>query len=319
MFSTAMKINEKNVVSFAASDSPVDKEGYLSKKNDVKGFQRRWFVLKGNLLFYYEKKQDKEPAGLVVLESYSVQASATEKHGFEISFDGPGTRTYVLAADNDEDMQSWMRAISHASYEFLRGIVNELQKQVDVLTSRSTPTPPPKPARPPDGKVPILPKPKTKVENGVLVDVSDAPPVPPKRRSLQASESSDPSSSTISTLPSVVPYHPIPPHTNPVVVPSSGKGPEPLSPSSTLDRTPILLPTITSEDYDVPPPPIPAKGEHSRGRVSPQVFQNTPSSHDPSTSTRVNSSSKDIYSIHQELSDAIRGSSAERTVTDSVS
>ena len=130
-----MKLNEKNVANFAVCSSPIDREGYLQKKADYKGFQRRWFVLKGNLLFYFEKKQDKEPIGVVVLESCSVQASPSEKHGFEISFDGPGTRTYVLLADNDDDMQSWMRAISHSSYEYLRSIVNELQRKVNVITS----------------------------------------------------------------------------------------------------------------------------------------------------------------------------------------
>ena len=102
-----MKLNDKNVASFAVCSSPVDKEGYLSKKGDLnKGFQRRWFVLKGNLLFYFEKKQDKEPLGVIVLEACSVQASSPAKYSFEISFDGQGTRTYILVADCDEDMQS---------------------------------------------------------------------------------------------------------------------------------------------------------------------------------------------------------------------
>lgn len=95
-----MKINEKNLYTFANS-KPVDKEGKgRSLKNsleisckrtisllsislisfpqsDVQGFlqfkremkfQKRWFVLKGNLLFYFDKKGDKEPIGLLLLE-----------------------------------------------------------------------------------------------------------------------------------------------------------------------------------------------------------------------------------------------------------
>lgn len=86
-----MKINEKNLYTFANS-KPVDKEGELSRlyhesqfstfdffssviarqgflhfKREMK-FQKRWFVLKGNLLFYFEKKGDKEPLGLLLLE-----------------------------------------------------------------------------------------------------------------------------------------------------------------------------------------------------------------------------------------------------------
>ncbi len=301
MFSSAMKINEKNVASFAASDSTVDKEGYLSKKNDVKGFQRRWFVLKGNLLLYYDKKQDKEPSGLIVLESYSVQASATEKHGFEISFDGPGTRTYVLVSDNDEEMQSWMRSVSHASYEFLRGIVNELQKQVNGLTtSHSHVTTDRSPTKGEGGKVPIVPRPKQKVENGVLVDVTEVPPIPPKKKLVVIkTPSPEPSSDPAHTIP----YRPIAPYTNPVVVPSSSKGPEPLSPSSTMDRTPILTPT--SAGSDASPPPIPAKVD----KPHPQTLNHAPPfTHTPAIVSLglERSPLKDTYQVHKELMDAVK-------------
>lgn len=69
-----MKINEKNLCAYAVSSAvAADKEGYLMKKGEVnKGFQRRWFVLKGNLLFYFEKRSDKEPLGVIILEGCSV-------------------------------------------------------------------------------------------------------------------------------------------------------------------------------------------------------------------------------------------------------
>ncbi len=69
-----MKVNEKNLVAIAsASHLVVDKEGWLNKRGEVnKGFQKRWFVLKGNLLFYYEKKTDREPVGVLVIEGCTV-------------------------------------------------------------------------------------------------------------------------------------------------------------------------------------------------------------------------------------------------------
>lgn len=69
-----MKINEKNLIAIASSSHlPVDKEGWLNKKGEVnKGFQKRWFVLKGNLLFYFEKKSDKEPLGVIIVEGCTV-------------------------------------------------------------------------------------------------------------------------------------------------------------------------------------------------------------------------------------------------------
>lgn len=209
-----MKLNDKNIASFAVCSSPVDKEGYLLKKGDQnKEFQRRWFVLKGNLLFYFQKKQDKEPLGVIVLEACSVQVSSHARYAFEIAFDGQGTRTYVLAADNDEEMQAWMKAISHASYEYLRSIVNELQRRVNQLTSSSQPADggasgmtllhvgPSKMRTPHRAQSEKLPSKgseggpitsrtkgstKVTVKNGILVDLDDedVPPVPAKKKSM---------------------------------------------------------------------------------------------------------------------------------------
>ncbi len=69
-----MKINEKNLIAIAnAAHLVIDKEGWLNKKGEVnKGFQKRWFVLKGNLLYYFEKKNDKEPIGVLIVEGCTV-------------------------------------------------------------------------------------------------------------------------------------------------------------------------------------------------------------------------------------------------------
>ena len=68
-----MKINEKNLCAFASSATPVDREGWLDMRGEVgKSYQRRWFTLKGNLLFYFEKKGDKEPIGVIILEGCTI-------------------------------------------------------------------------------------------------------------------------------------------------------------------------------------------------------------------------------------------------------
>lgn len=67
-----MKINEKNMCYFATSP-PIDLEGWLQKRGEVnKSWQRRYFVLKGNLLFYFEKKGDREPIGVIILEGCTI-------------------------------------------------------------------------------------------------------------------------------------------------------------------------------------------------------------------------------------------------------
>ena len=305
------------MASFATCSSPVDKEGYLSKKGDVKGYQRRWFILKGNLLFYFDKKQDKEPSGLIVLESCSVQASAGEKHAFEISFDGSGTRTYFLVADNDEEMQSWMRAISHASYEYLKSIVIELQRQVDTITSRSLTSDDDRRKESTTMVIPVTPKPKTRIENGIVVDVEEeAPPIPSKQRKK-------PSQTNLDSVQRAPAYS----HASPVV-PLSTTG-KPLSPPGTLDRTPTLSPTVVSSptdksqlidltdtDYDTPPPPVPHKQQLAVSSSS-EVFIDQPSSHSSTVVKKLAASSADhsktVYEMHQGFSEAMAALKNERT------
>uniref|UniRef100_A0A1B6EUR6 PH domain-containing protein n=1 Tax=Cuerna arida TaxID=1464854 RepID=A0A1B6EUR6_9HEMI len=130
-----MKINEKNLAAFATSPTPVDREGWLVKRGEVnKGYQKRWFILKGNLLFYFEKRGDKEPVGVVVLEGCTIELSEDEEQfSFKIVFHGPGNRSYVLGAESQESMEQWMKALACASYDYMKLMVADLQKQLDEM------------------------------------------------------------------------------------------------------------------------------------------------------------------------------------------
>ncbi|KAH8281220.1 hypothetical protein KR044_011658 [Drosophila immigrans] len=126
-----MKINEKNLCVFARAP-PYDMEGFLNKRGEInRAFQRRYFVLKGNLLFYFETRNDKEPLGLIIVEGCTIELSIESDMGnycFEIAFNG--NRTYVLAADSQESMEAWMKALTCAGYEYKRIIVAELKRQL---------------------------------------------------------------------------------------------------------------------------------------------------------------------------------------------
>lgn len=109
-----MKINEKNMIAFATSATPVDREGWLlsqGKRGEMRGgYQRRgfqWFVLKGNILFYFDRRSDKEPVGMIVLEGCTIElAEDEEEFGFKIVFHGPNNRSYALAAESQVDEHS---------------------------------------------------------------------------------------------------------------------------------------------------------------------------------------------------------------------
>ncbi|GAB1597936.1 probable serine/threonine-protein kinase DDB_G0272282 [Argonauta hians] len=160
-FKKKMRINEKSLIHFANSNRSSDKEGYLQKKGELnKSFQKRWFILKGNLLFYYEKKHDKEPIGVVVLEGCTIELAAAhhinsgssnngsstgssgtssgESFTFEIVFPRSGARTYVLSSSTQEEMESWMKALTCASYDYLKMMVTELQRQLEEANLEQT-------------------------------------------------------------------------------------------------------------------------------------------------------------------------------------
>ncbi|XP_053958943.1 sesquipedalian-1 [Anastrepha ludens] len=161
-----MKINEKNLCVFATTP-PFDCEGFLNKRGEVnKAFQRRYFVLKGNLLFYFEKKGDKEPLGLIIVEGCTIELSEeSDQYCFEIAFNG--NRTYVLSADSQECMEAWMKALTCAGYEYKKLVVAELQRQLEEIecsrnkatnvTNISVPRPPPRRQNPFNRPAPALP------------------------------------------------------------------------------------------------------------------------------------------------------------------
>lgn len=132
-----MKLNERSLAQFAVSSSPLDKDGYLNKKGEVnRGYQRRWFVLKGNLLYYFEREGDKEAIGVVILENCHVELAESEDqpYAFQISYGGAGARTYVLGASSSKEMESWMKALSNASYAYLKMMVEDLERRLQELT-----------------------------------------------------------------------------------------------------------------------------------------------------------------------------------------
>jgi len=141
MSGSKMRLNEKNVINFAACNSPVDKEGWLLKKtpdSSARGFQKRYFALKGNLLFYYDKKGDREPLGVIIMEGCTVELVEVpdQAYTFGIIFQGQGSRAYLLAADDQDTMEAWMKVLACATYEYMRLMVAELQRQLDDINAQ---------------------------------------------------------------------------------------------------------------------------------------------------------------------------------------
>ncbi|XP_017274861.1 sesquipedalian-1 isoform X2 [Kryptolebias marmoratus] len=127
-----MKIHKKILTHYLSCTSPVDKEGYLYKKKKRTGtFQRRWFVLKANLLFYQERPADRHLLGVIVLEGCAVQRSeADEQFAFSLVF-GPGLKTYRLAAGDHRSQESWVTALFSARHCHLSQLLRDLQRKYE--------------------------------------------------------------------------------------------------------------------------------------------------------------------------------------------
>jgi len=133
--------NCKHLVMFARSNSLVDKEGYLWKKGEFNtSYQKRWFILKGNLLFYYEKRNEPEPVGVIVLEDCFVQLAegGDSPFTFSIHFTGEGTRVYKLTADDEESCNSWMKALTTCTYGYMQILVDNLKVEMKKLRENNS-------------------------------------------------------------------------------------------------------------------------------------------------------------------------------------
>uniref|UniRef100_G1S0X6 Sesquipedalian n=1 Tax=Nomascus leucogenys TaxID=61853 RepID=G1S0X6_NOMLE len=135
-----MKLNERSVAHYALSDSPADHMGFLrtwggpGTPPTPSGTGRRcWFVLKGNLLFSFESREGRAPLSLVVLEGCTVElaeAPVPEEFAFAICFDAPGVRPHLLAAEGPAAQEAWVKALSRASFGYMRLVVRELESQL---------------------------------------------------------------------------------------------------------------------------------------------------------------------------------------------
>ncbi|XP_029015689.1 sesquipedalian-1 [Betta splendens] len=128
-----MKLHKKVLTHYLSCTSPVDKEGYLFKRKERNGtYQRRWFVLKANLLFYQERPADRNLLGVIVLEGCAVRRSESDgQFGFSLVFEAPGLKTYRFAATDHQTQERWVKALLSASHCYMSLLVRDLGRQYE--------------------------------------------------------------------------------------------------------------------------------------------------------------------------------------------
>lgn len=91
------------------------KDGFLTKQGgSIKTWKKRWFVLKGDTIFYFKTPRDTEQTGEIKLESTCVcnpEKARGKKFYFSVT---TPTRTFIMFAESEETMKQWVDKISQA-------------------------------------------------------------------------------------------------------------------------------------------------------------------------------------------------------------
>ena len=129
--------NDRTLAKYAVGQA--DQAGYLFKRSD-RTFYKHWCLLRGNMFFYFEKKTDREPLGVIILEGCSIEVSDEfEMNLFIFKINFPSScKIYYLAAETHEIMETWILTLSRCSFLYLRCILEELTHSVQN-TPPSTP------------------------------------------------------------------------------------------------------------------------------------------------------------------------------------
>ncbi|KAK1798377.1 hypothetical protein P4O66_007833, partial [Electrophorus voltai] len=102
-------------------------------------YLRRWFVLKGNLLFYQERPAVRSLLGVIVLEGCDVQPDEADGQlAFSLVFKGPGLRKYHLAAEDHLSKDSWVCTLLSASHRHLALLVKDLARLYEETKQEKT-------------------------------------------------------------------------------------------------------------------------------------------------------------------------------------
>eukprot|EP00467_Chlorarachnion_reptans_P000976 CAMPEP_0114500756 /NCGR_PEP_ID=MMETSP0109-20121206/8133_1 /TAXON_ID=29199 /ORGANISM="Chlorarachnion reptans, Strain CCCM449" /LENGTH=940 /DNA_ID=CAMNT_0001678437 /DNA_START=78 /DNA_END=2900 /DNA_ORIENTATION=- len=91
-----------------------EKEGYLFKKGQGirKAWGRRWFYLKEDNLYYVRSKKDLRPNFVANLVLAAVKEMKNCERPYTIVLTNPqGSREYLLQAESEADMESWIKAL----------------------------------------------------------------------------------------------------------------------------------------------------------------------------------------------------------------
>ncbi|XP_063982173.1 pleckstrin homology domain-containing family J member 1-like [Diachasmimorpha longicaudata] len=135
-----MKCNDRELVDISRGLPQM--EGRLQHKRAHKSvFKERWFKLRSNLLFYFNitelgQLDDRQPAGIIILENCKINADVISEGAFAFSivFRDEHEKRHILTARTEGQVNQWVTALRQASYEYWRSRLITLQERLFVRT-----------------------------------------------------------------------------------------------------------------------------------------------------------------------------------------
>jgi hypothetical protein len=122
-------------MSFAWS-TQVDKEGSLRKQGHiVKNWKLRWFILKGDKLWYFKSKEGLDkPLGEIVLtgsQCMNVSDKIKKENCFQLTC-GYDSKVFFIQASTKDVMEAWMKAINKGALFYEVGGPFDIEHPIHV-------------------------------------------------------------------------------------------------------------------------------------------------------------------------------------------
>mmetsp|Transcript_26623 Transcript_26623/g.29675 ORF Transcript_26623/g.29675 Transcript_26623/m.29675 type:complete len:429 (+) Transcript_26623:2072-3358(+) len=153
-----------------ASLAPADKEGWLTKQGGSwKSWKRRWIVLKGETLFYFKTRKDKDVTGTIELTKDSfTKKDDKKKYCFAV---GTEKRVFFMFPDTQIEQDEWMNTIGQ--------VIDNLRKPssgpgAGAIAKGGSPEPQPTPTATASGPIAKL---RAAVQVVPFLQVADSKPL----------------------------------------------------------------------------------------------------------------------------------------------
>lgn len=127
-------------VSAALAIERATKTGYMTKQGaqNTRSWQRRYFALHNNCLFYYTSTAPNSCVGMVWLEGCEVVSGGEDEEkdgGWRLQIMTCGGREYVLKCDTAEERNDWVLTLNGSQYHVINDKHSELHESHTELQS----------------------------------------------------------------------------------------------------------------------------------------------------------------------------------------